>query len=629
MIAKVLVQTPISAIEEIYDYKIPDSLKDQLVFGQLVEIPFRTRLTIGLVIDIDTSKSAIDSSNSSTFTKLSAQSLKEIKRILNTHPVIDVYTLNLIKAVQKRFGGSLWQILGQALPNVAQRLRIDSEVKAVISQEVDEAVRNTLLNQIGASDFKQLESTARMNWAVIPPNGTSTLEFIANVTAVRALLDQVLILVPDEKELLALEKILFPIFKNELVIINSSLSRTERFINHLRVIKRNARVILGTRAAALAPVSSTATVIVYDELDESFWEKHSPGWNVRDVTLLRKQNSSIFISTSFSLDLMNSVDDGCLQFRNYGSLKRIKWLSSDSNRSYHEVVKDGLKTGPVLISIAEKGYANMFICSKCRNPAKCDCGGKLTIPNPKSNPTCSLCSKEFRDWKCTFCLGTKPFVLRKGADRTLEEIGKIFPKIPIVLSTGSKRLDMISKKPQIVIATPGAEPIAQYSALVLLDGELVFNRPQLRAEEIARLRWRKNIWHTDSNGAIFLSLSNHHNFVQDLFSGNEKRYFAREIATRRSAKMPPEFRTATISGAGKDLAVFAANLRNLNKYLVSDVRTDNDANKVADNSDSTVIVRFDRSESDSAIKLFNEINQVRLLKKKSAFSVMIDSYNLF
>ena len=79
MIAKVLVQTPISAIEEIYDYKVPENLLTKINFGQLVEIPFRNRITTGLVIATEVANSA----DSSAF------ELKEIKRILGDLPIID------------------------------------------------------------------------------------------------------------------------------------------------------------------------------------------------------------------------------------------------------------------------------------------------------------------------------------------------------------------------------------------------------------------------------------------------------------------------------------------------------------------------------------------------------------
>jgi primosomal protein N' (replication factor Y) len=622
VIAKVLVQTPVSSIEEIYDYIIPVEIQGQITFGTLVEIPFRNRLTIGLVTATE-DQDRLSRSNSSGLT------LKEIKRYLSQHPVIDQVTFELIKATQRRYGGSLWQILSQAIPNAVSKPKHISESNLTRSRMLGDAARQELVNQIGETDLKTLEKSANINWAIIPPNGQAPLNFIANLVLARAQIDQVLVLVPDEKELDALAEILAPILKNQLVSLNSTLSRTERFSNHLQVITGSARVVIGTRSATFAPVSESSTVLVYDELDESFWEKHSPGWNSRDVTLLRKRNSKIFISTSFSLELMQQIEDRNLQFRNYANLKQLKWISYDQNRSFHEVVRSGLKLGPVLISIAEKGYANMFVCSKCRNRATCDCGGKLIIPNQKSAPTCVLCNKNFLEWKCIFCEGHQPYVLRKGADRTLEEIGRIFPKFKIYLSTGTKRIDKISAEPQIVIATPGSEPIGTYAAVVLLDGELQFNRPQLRGEEVARLRWRKIVWQTKAPGSVYLSLSNHHSFVQDIYSANESRYFKREIQSRKSAKLPPEFRTATISGPTKELSTFAANLRQQSKYLISDVRSRNVSKSHTDILESSFVIRFRQAESDSVIQLLQEVNQVRLLKKKTAFSIMIDAYDLF
>jgi primosomal protein N' (replication factor Y) len=223
-------------------------------------------------------------------------------------------------------------------------------------------------------------------------------------------------------------------------------------------------------------------------------------------------------------------------------------------------------------------------------------------------------------------------VLRKGADRTTEEIGKIFPKVPIHLSTGTKRIDSLKREKtnSIIIATPGAEPEADYGAVVLLDGEIQFNRTQLRADEVARLRWRKNIWQVIEGGYIYSSLPNSHQFIQDIYINNEQRYFSREISNRKIAKLPPSYGIAKITGATRDLLTFAANLRegkaNL-EVLVSDVR-EVEASTGTTPLESTVIIRFQKKFQPNVVSLLNEVNQVRMLKKKTAFSIMIDGYDL-
>lgn len=618
MIAKVLVQTPISAIEEIYDYKVPENLLTKINFGQLVEIPFRNRITTGLVIATEGANS-VDSP---------AFDLKEIKRVLGDWPVIDLQTYELVKAAQVQYGGSLWQILNQAIPSVAMRFKPTSPEKITAPKlNIDQEFKG----QVGDSDFQKLNGENELNWAVIPPNGCSVTTFLQNLIVTRSKFGQVLVLVPDDKELKLLEEKLIPIFGDQLVSVNSNLNRTDKYQAHLQILGRQAAVIIGTRSATFSPISNDATVIIYDEQDESFWEKHSPGWNSRTITLLRHKCSRIIVSPSLSLEIGKLIESETFELKNYSNFKNYQWVTIDNNRSFNEVVRKGLEIGHVLVSIAEKGYANMFVCNRCRNRANCDCGGKLII-NKGKHPNCNICAKEYRDWKCSYCGESRPYVLRKGADRTTEEIGKIFPKIPIHLSTGTKRIDTLKREKtnSIIIATPGAEPEADYGAVVLLDGEIQFNRTQLRADEVARLRWRKNIWQVIEGGYIYSSLPNSHQFIQDIYINNEQRYFSREISNRKIAKLPPSYGIAKITGATRDLLTFAANLRegkaNL-EVLVSDVR-EVEASTGTTPLESTVIIRFQKKFQPNVVSLLNEVNQVRMLKKKTAFSIMIDGYDL-
>ena len=52
-------------------------------------------------------------------------------------------------------------------------------------------------------------------------------------------------------------------------------------------------------------------------------------------------------------------------------------------------------------------------------------------------------------------------------------------------------LDTVPGRPALVVATPGAEPVAEggYAAALLLDGDALLGRRDLRAEEEALRRW--------------------------------------------------------------------------------------------------------------------------------------------
>jgi primosomal protein N' (replication factor Y) len=79
-----------------------------------------------------------------------------------------------------------------------------------------------------------------------------------------------------------------------------------------------------------------------------------------------------------------------------------------------------------------------------------------------------------------------------GDARTAEELGRALPGVPVrTSSSGDKVLATVDETPAIVVATPGAEPVAEggYAAVVLMDTWLLLARSDLRATEEAVRRW--------------------------------------------------------------------------------------------------------------------------------------------
>ena len=78
-----------------------------------------------------------------------------------------------------------------------------------------------------------------------------------------------------------------------------------------------------------------------------------------------------------------------------------------------------------------------------------------------------------------------------GARRTAEELGRAFAGVPVHTSGSGDVLAAVDGRPSLVIATPGAEPVAHggYAATLLLDAWASLDRPTLDAAEEALRRW--------------------------------------------------------------------------------------------------------------------------------------------
>ena len=140
---------------------------------------------------------------------------------------------------------------------------------------------------------------------------------------------QVLILVPDEKDLERLASPLSELFGNDFIEIGSHLNKNLRYRYFLQAAFKSPKVIIATRSGAFTPLLLGATVIVLSDLDQSHYELHAPGWNTRDVSLLRdNQTSLLFVSSSHSLEISRLIDIGWLEKKSYRQNNKIKFTTN-------------------------------------------------------------------------------------------------------------------------------------------------------------------------------------------------------------------------------------------------------------------------------------------------------------
>jgi primosomal protein N' (replication factor Y) len=290
--------------------------------------------------------------------------------------------------------------------------------------------------------------------------------------------------------------------------------------------------------------------------------------------------------------------------------------------SYISAIKKGVTKGSALISVAEKGYANLFLCSKCRNTASCECGGKLQIQESRKVPQCYICQKNYPEWKCNFCSDNRPFVIAKGIDRTAEEIGKAVPKFPILISSGSKQIKKLPGGNYIVVATPGSEPNERYSTVVMLDGERIFNRPSLRSEELAKFAWFSLLNMVMPDSEVFVSLPNHHPVVQAMLKMDPSSAASYELSSRKQAKLPPYYRVAIVTGDSPEISKFAENLRSSkNSYEITGPIK-------IESYQSKILIRVELEQAQVLVDLLDDITKVQGVKSRKIFTVRFDPFDL-
>lgn len=122
--------------------------------------------------------------------------------------------------------------------------------------------------------------------------------------------------------------------------------------------------------------------------------------------------------------------------------------------------------------------------------------------NSNQQIVCRWCGQFNLDFHCKPCGGNKLSQGAAGATRWVEQLGKSFPGIPIKEVTVENGPFEIADKPQIIVATPGIEPVAKagYAAIVFVDCAAQLGRDSLRAPEDALRGWLNALGFMKSNG---------------------------------------------------------------------------------------------------------------------------------
>ena len=342
-------------------------------------------------------------------------------------------------------------------------------------------------------------------------------------------------------------------------------------------------VVIGTRAAAYAPVANLGLVVCWDDGDSSLVEQRAPYCHARDVLLLRASaegTAALFAGFSMSSEAARLV-----RTRWASHVRAPRALVRDysprifSTGSEFELARDplaamariphlafeharrALARGPVLVQVARSGYIPSFSCERCRMPARCgECSGPLSVASGSSVPSCSWCGHLAQQWRCSECGFTHWRYSAAGATRTAEELGRAFPNVPVISSAGDHVRASVGPEPALVVATPGAEPVAfgGYAAALLLDADKMLRFDSLRAPEAALRRWLNAaalVRPAALEGTVVTTASP--SPVEQALVRWDPAWFARqELEERAQTGLPPAVRTAAVTGAEADVRAF-------------------------------------------------------------------------
>ncbi len=598
---RVLLSPPALHLDAIYDYSLPELLAEKVSIGSLVEVPFSSQELIGVVVE--------RSSKPSTSGKI-----KQITRLLSEEPIVTIEQINRFQNYAQKYGVQPWDFFTAAVPPYSKNGEKSARIKR-ISQKPASASINLPKDLQGYLASKEL-----LKSFIELPSDEPYWSKIAQIIQVRASLGLVALVLPDEREVEVFASILRGRGLSVLQL-TSSQKKSERFENYMRALSGQADVVLGTRNVVFTHLPPGSTLAVFEDQDESHYERRSPTWNTRQIALIRSEEVSIiFLGNTPSLEVADLSQRGWLKHYRFKSKQGYKsyFATNQADIDYFPIISRGLAQGSVLICVANTGYVKSFSCQKCRNIAYCKCGGKLTFVKSSAHPECSVCQTKILDWRCTWCSENKPRIISSGANRKAEEFGRSFPKYPTITSTGQSPIAYLGQGKNLVISTPGVEPLGEYSSILFLDLEQQFGRTELRSYETGLAHILRILTLLKPGGEIYLSLPVNHDVCQMIIRQNTEKIIEREIAERNSAHLPPSYRLLSIDTDDAKKVIKA----------LSDLTGIEVIGPIPRVESERIIIKAKFREFAGVITRLYEINRVNSLRRKPLMRISVDPFNL-
>ncbi|GMA25930.1 putative primosomal protein N' [Luteimicrobium album] len=459
--------------------------------------------------------------------------LVPLRRVVSPEPVLTPAVLRLARAVADRYAGTLADVLRLAVP--PRHARTEQATHAGPTTDslppLAEAPGEWRPYRGGVALLRHLAAggAPRAAWTALPgPDplvDTGAHWAAALAEAVRVAVGAgrgALVVLPDARDVARLSRALearglppwVPATGGRVAHLTAEDGPSARYAQFLAVLRGDVPVAIGTRAAAFAPVHDLGLVVCWDDTADTHAEPRAPYPHTREVLALRAElercafvvgsharttATQALVARGWAKDVVAPravVRERTPRVRALTSVELAKEGPGAAARlpapALH-AVRQALESGPVLVQVPRSGYVPVVACGRCRTPARCaTCHGPLGLTGGRSDPQCRWCGRLAVDWTCAECGGHGLRATAVGSGRTAEELGRAFPGVTVRVSGAATGvLDTVPARRAIVVATPGAEPVAPggFVCALLLDAAASTAGRGLGVAQDALARW--------------------------------------------------------------------------------------------------------------------------------------------
>lgn len=380
-------------------------------------------------------------------------------------------------------------------------------------------------------------------------------------------------------------------FGDNIAAIHSALSDGEKYDEWRRIVKGEAKIVIGARSAIFAPLNNIGMIIIDEEHSDSYKQDDSnPRYNAKDIALLRGKYHNcpvIMGSATPSLEVFARAKKGVFKLLelpnriNGKSLPKINIIDMNemiSKTKGHfspvllEAINDRLlKNEQIILLLNRRGYSSFVTCKNCGYTFKCpNCDITLTYHKSSRTLRCHYCGYGTKVYDtCPECHEKSINDLGVGTEKVEEELNKLFPESKILrmdFDTTSRKgmhekmiKDFKNHEYDILLGTQIVSKGLDFDNVTLvgvINADTSLNIPDFRSSEttfslLAQVAGRAG--RSDKEGEVVIQTFNpEHYAIQYTKRHDYLGFYNKEMSIRRELKYPPYYYICYVKISGKD-----------------------------------------------------------------------------
>ena len=326
--------------------------------------------------------------------------IKEIIRIIDKEPLFTIQQVNLAKWISSYYLCSEGEALSAMIPSGKRGTEFsfgfEDDSSSYKSHQLSEEQENAANAIIKTDDNKFFHY-------LFGQTGSGKTEVF--LTAAEKMLAQgkgVIYLVPEISLTHQVIETVSARFGKTVAVLHSGLTASQKLTEWKRILKKEARVVIGARSAVFAPVPDLGLIIIDEEHDSSYKSGNTPRYHGRQVAMKRCLDLKIPLvmgSATPSVEAYELMNRGTLvkhtlskrlsggkppaiEVVNLGNPETKKVSGSISEKLYKEILQAKQEGRQSILFLNRRGFSHFFKCNTCGEDLKCkNCSVSLTYQN--------------------------------------------------------------------------------------------------------------------------------------------------------------------------------------------------------------------------------------------------------